>query len=182
MKKTALTFGLISGAIMTVLMFATMPFIERIGMDRGIVLGYTFIVLSFMLVFFGIRSYRETIGGGTITFGRAFGVGILITLISSVCYVLAWEVVYFGVPGFADKFNAMYEAHIRNSGGTPQSIQTQLQQWKDFQPLYSNPLISAAFTFFEPFPVGLVITLISALILRKRNKASPSQSAVGATA
>ena len=101
MKKTVLTFGLISGAIMTVMMWITFAFMDRIGWNRAMVIGYTTIVLSFMLVFFGIRSYRENVAGGEITFGRAFAVGILIALISSALYVLTWEIVYFGVPGFA---------------------------------------------------------------------------------
>ena len=82
MKKTVLTFGLISGAISALMMFATLPVIDKIGFDTGAIVGYTAIVLSFLLVFFGIRSYRENVGGGTITFGRAFAVGILITVIS----------------------------------------------------------------------------------------------------
>jgi len=91
MKKTVLVFGLISGAVAAALMFLTLPFADRIGFERGYIVGYTTIILSFLLVFFGIRSYRENIGGGSITFGRAFAVGILITLISCVCYVVAWE-------------------------------------------------------------------------------------------
>ena len=93
MKKTILTFGLISGGIMAVLMFATLPFTDSPWLQsHSMVVGYANMVLSFMLVFFGIRSYRENVGGGTITFGRAFAVGILIALISSVCYVIAWEI------------------------------------------------------------------------------------------
>lgn len=180
MKKTVLTFGFISGAMMAVLMLATMPFIHKLGMNGGLVVGYTSIVLSFMMVFFGVRSYRENIGGGTISFGRAFAVGIFIALISSICYVLTWEVIYFGVPGFAEKFWTTYEAQIRNSGDTPQNIQAQLEQSKNLKPLLDNPLISSAMVFIEPFPVGLVITLISALILRKRNKPEPGSSPVPA--
>ena len=97
MKKTVLTFGLISGVVSSLLMLLTVPFIDRIGFDRGVFVGYTAIVLSFLLVFFGIRSYRENVGGGEITFGRAFTVGILITLISCAFYVLTWEVVYFKI-------------------------------------------------------------------------------------
>ncbi len=76
MKKTVLTFGLISGAMSSVLMLSTVPFIDRIGFDKGVIVGYTAIVLSFLLVFFGIRSYRENVGGGQITFGRALSVGL----------------------------------------------------------------------------------------------------------
>jgi len=165
MKKTVLTFGLISGAIMTAMMFGTLPFTNSVWLQaHSMVIGYTTMVLSFMLVFFGIRSYRENIGGGTITFGRAFAVGILITLISSVLYVVAWEIMYFGVPSFGERFMTMCVAHIKNSGASPEAIQTELNQLK----YLNNPFINAAMTFTEPFPVGLIITLISALILRKK--------------
>ena len=167
MKKTILIFGLISGAIMTAMMFGTLPFTNSAWLQaNSMVIGYTTMVLSFMLVFFGIRSYRENIGGGTITFGRAFAVGILITLISSVLYVVTWEIMYFGVPSFGEKFMTMCVAHIKNSGASPEAIQTQLNQLK----YLDNPFINAAMTFAEPFPVGLIITLVSALILRKKMK------------
>src|SRR5688572_32603548 len=105
MKKTVLTFGLISGGIMSLMMLATLPFMDRIGFDYGMVIGYTTIVLSFMLVFFGIRSYRDNVGGGKITFGKAFAVGILITLITCIFYVGTWEVIYFKLmPDFAEKY------------------------------------------------------------------------------
>src|SRR4051794_23354067 len=95
MKKTVLTFGLISGAIISALMLATVPFMHKIGFNRGLIIGYTTMVLAFLLVFFGIRSYRENIGDGQISFGRALSVGLLIMLISCVCYVVTWEIVYF---------------------------------------------------------------------------------------
>jgi hypothetical protein len=82
MKKIVLTFGLISGAIISALMLATVPFMHQIGMTRGMVIGYTTMVLSFLLVFFGIRSYRENVGDGRISFGRALSVGLLIMLIT----------------------------------------------------------------------------------------------------
>jgi hypothetical protein len=167
MKKTVLTFGLISGAIMTAMMFGTLPFTDSVWLQtHSMVIGYTTMVLSFMLVFFGIRSYRENIGGGTITFGRAFAVGILITLISSVSYVVAWEIMYFGIPSFGERFMTMCVAHVKSSGASPEVIQTHLNQLK----YLDNPFINAAFTFTEPFPVGLIITLVSALILRKKMK------------
>ena len=167
MKKTVLTFGLISGVIMAALMFATLPFTDSAWLQaHSMFIGYTTMVLSFMLVFFGIRSYRENIGGGTVTFGRAFAVGILITLISSVLYVIAWEIMYFGIPSFGERFMAMCVAHIKSSGASPEAIQTELNQLK----YLNNPFINAAMTFVEPFPVGLIISLISALILRKKMK------------
>src|ERR1700716_4015439 len=127
MKKTVLIFGLISGVIMAALMFGTLPFTDSAWLQsHSMFIGYTTMVLSFMLVFFGIRSYRENIGGGTITFGRAFAVGTLITLISSVLYVITWEIMYFGIPSFGERFMTMCVAHIKSSGASSEAIQTQL--------------------------------------------------------
>src|ERR1051325_8780735 len=173
MKKTILTFGLISGGMMAAMMFATPPSRNSAWLQAdSMFIRYTTMVLSFMLVFFGIRSYRENIGGGTITFGRAFAVGILITLISSALYVLAWEIMYFGIPSFGERFMAMCVAHVKSSGASPEVIQAELDQLK----YLNNPFINAAMTFAEPFPVGLIITLVSAAILRKRTKAQASGS------
>ena len=85
MKKTIWTFGLISGGILSIMMAATIPFIDRIGFGAGEVLGYTTMVAAFLLVFFGIRSYRDNVLGGTIGFRRAFVVGTLITCIAGNC-------------------------------------------------------------------------------------------------
>lgn len=169
MKKVVLTFGLISGGLMALFMFGTLPFLEKIGSDKALFIGYTSMVLAFMLVFFGIRSYRENVGGGAITFGRAFAVGILIAVIASVCYVVAWEIIYFNfMPDFMDKYAAHVIDQARASGASAEAIQAKLQEMKKFKELYSNPFFNVAMTFIEPFPVGLIITLISAAILRKK--------------
>jgi len=156
MKKTILIFGVISGAISSLMMVSTVPFADRIGFDKGAVVGYTGIVLSFLLVFFGIRSYRDNIGHGQITFAKAFGVGISITLISCVFYVVTWEVLYFHfLPGFMDKYGAYTVEKLRASGASASAIQAQLQQLKKYKEMYDNPLSNAAITFIEPFPIGL---------------------------
>ena len=169
MKKTVLTFGLIGGAIMAAMMFATLPFMDKIGFDRGEILGYTTMILAFLLVFFGIRSYRENVGGGQVTFGRAFAVGILITMVACVCYVVAWEIIYFKfMPDFVDKYAGYAVEKVRASGASQQVIDAKLEQMKSFKAMYDNPFINAAITFVEPFPIGLIVTLISAGVLRKK--------------
>jgi hypothetical protein len=172
MKKIVLTFGLISGAIMAGLMLATVPFIYRIGFEFGTVVGYTSMVLSFLLVFFGIRSYRENVGGGYITFGKAFTVGILIALISTVMYVMTWEIVYQNwLYDFPEKYTNYVIAKARASGVSAEEVARQSAEMNSLWDLYrSNFLVRAAFSFLEPLPVGLLITLISAGALRKRNK------------
>ena len=172
MKKTVLTFGLISGLLSSAMMAATVPFVDSIGFEKGAIVGYSAIVLSFLLVFFGIRSYRENIGGGRITFGRAFSVGILITIISCVFYVVTWEVVYFNfMPDFGDKYAAAMVDHAKASGASDEAIERARKESQDFKAMYDKPLVNAALTFTEPFPIGLIVTTISAIALRRRQPA-----------
>jgi hypothetical protein len=166
MKKTVLTYGLISGAIAVVLMLAHVPFMD--GGTRSLVVGYAGIVLSALLVFFGVRSYRENAGNGRISFGRAFAVGILIALISSACYVAAWEVVYFRSPEIADHIFDRQLEDLKATGAPQQELDQKARELESFKKLYANPFVNAAFTFLEPFPVGLLMTLISAVVLRRR--------------
>jgi len=182
MKKSILVFGLISGAISSLLMTGSMLFADRIGFDHSYFLGYTIIVLSFLLVFFGIRSYRDNLSNGQITFGKGFTIGICITLISCVCYIVAWEILYFFfLPDFMEKYSAHILQKMQAAGATAAEIQAKVQQLKEYKQLYDNPLTNAAVTFLEPFPVGLVITLISAGILRRKPQPKSSQASVAAT-
>src|SRR6185436_11686509 len=94
MKKVVLTFGLIGGVILSVMMTVALAFHEQIGFDRGVYVGYTSMVLAFLMVYFGVQSYRDNVAGGSVTFGRAFMVGLMISLVIMACYVAIWEVVY----------------------------------------------------------------------------------------
>ncbi len=177
MKKTVLTFGLIGGVIISVLTAATIPFAKQIGFDKAEFVGYTIMLLSFLMVFFGIRSYRENVGHGQISFGRAFAVGSLITLVISACFVLTWEILYFNfLPNFATDYTNYLVEKMKAAGQSQQAIDAQVQQMRDFKQLYDNPLINAAITLIEPVPVGLLMTLISSLLLRKKGTdSSPSR-------
>ena len=177
MKKTVLTFGLIGGAVIAVLTLVTLPFAHKIGFDKSLVVGYTVMVLSFMMVFFGIRSYRDNIGGVTISFGRAFAIGALIVLITSVCYVVNWEIMYFKfMPNFVNDYSNYMVEKMRAAGATEPAIDATLQEMKQLKQLFDNPFLNAAMSFAEPLPIGLIITLISSLILRKKgNGPSPSK-------
>ena len=76
------------------------------------------------------------------------------------------------MPDFADKYASHVIEKARASGASQQVIDTQLQQIKSFKAMYDNPFINAAITFTEPFPIGLIVTLISAAILRKKTIAA----------
>src|SRR5258708_38032816 len=145
MKKTVLVFGLISGVLSSLMMVATVPFLNKIGSDRGYVIGYTAIVLSFLLVFFGIRSYRDNVGNGQITFIKGFAVGISITLISCVFYVLPWEALYFTVlHDFMDKYSVYVVGKLQASGASAAAVQAKLLELKKYKELYENTFFTAA--------------------------------------
>jgi hypothetical protein len=182
MKKTILTFGLISGAFSSLMMVSTVPFEHMIGFDRAEYLGYTLIVLSFLLVFFGIRSYRDNVLNGQITFAKAFVVGISIALITCICYVVTWEILYFTIlHDFMDQYGAYLIEKARASGASPAALQAQLEQLKQYKQMYENPLYNAAVTFLEPFPIGLAVTLISAAVLKRKPQQQPAQSPLPAS-
>ena len=177
MKKTVLTFGLISGVMISVLMDSSLLLAKHIGSGHSMVIGYTIMVASFLLIYFGIRSYRDNTLGGQISFGRAFSCGILIALITTACYVVSWEILYFCfMPHFMDSYWAAEIHKVQASGLDPAVIATKVAGIQHSQQLYQNPLVNMAYTFMEPTPVGLLITLISAAVLRRK---APVEQPVG---
>ena len=169
MKKTVLTFGLIAGVVLSAMMLLTMPFHDAIGFDRAMVVGYTTMVLAFLLIFFGVRSYRDEVGGGTVSFGRAFVVGALIGVVASLCYMATWQVMHDRI---APDYMAKYQAHViqeaRASGESEAAIAERRAEMERFAEMYRNPAVMAAFTFMEPLPVALVVALVSAGVLSRR--------------
>src|SRR6201992_2634023 len=120
MKKAVLTFGVIAGVMISVLMDLSLLLSKKIGSGHSMMLGYTIMVASFMLIYFGIRSYRDNTLGGQISFGRAFTCGILITLITTIFYVVMWEILYFNfMPHFMDSYFASQIHKIQAAGLDP---------------------------------------------------------------
>jgi|SRR5579871_2160258 len=183
MKKTVLTFGLISGVMISVLMDSSLLLANKIGSGHSMVIGYTIMVASFLLVYFGIRSYRDNTLGGQISFGRAFACGILITLITTICYVATWEVLYFNfMPHFMDGYFAAQIHKVQAAGLDPATTAAKVAEILHSQALYQNPLVNMAYTFIEPLPVGLIITLISAAVLRRKGASEPIAASAATSA
>jgi len=173
MKKTVIRFGVISGAISALMMITTIPFAEKMGFETAEILGYTTIVLSFLLVFFGIRSYRDKAGNGTITFGQGLKVGLLITLISCVFYVGTWQILSFNFyPDFMERYSDHVIQQMQASGASAETVQAKLQEMNWIKERYRNPLFRIAVTLLEPLPIGLAATLLSAALLRRRRSGS----------
>ena len=179
MKKTVLTFGLLSGLMASGMMLALMPLQERI---HSVMLGYASMLVAFLLIWFGIRSYRDNVAGGSVRFGRAFAVGALIALVSSLCYTATWEVYYFGVgTDFVSKYQEHQMAEAREKGATQAELDAKAAELKKFADMYENPAINAAMTLMEPLPLGLLVALVSAGILSRRRSAV-GEEAVARTA
>lgn len=168
MRKIVLTFGLISGGILSAMLLLALPFQDVLGFDKGAYVGYTTMVLAFVLVYFGVRSYRDTVSGGTISFGRACLVGGAIVAVATVCYVATWELVYYWLsPDVGQKYMDYALEEARKGGASAAELAVQARELERFQELYRNPLVNIAITFLEPLPVGVVFTLITAGLLRR---------------
>ena len=173
MKRIVLTFGLIAGAILSGMMLVNMKFIDEIGFDRSTIIGYTTMVLAFLMTYFGTRSYRDNVAGGVISFGRGLKVALLIAFVATICYVATWEVIYHKfAPDFGDKYAAHAIEKAKQKGATQAELDKETKRMADFKKMYRNPLINVALTFLEPLPVGLLASLISAGLLKRKEAVS----------
>lgn len=171
MKRIVLTFGLISGAIISGMLLATLPFKDSMDFDTGAVIGYASMVAAGLMVYFGVRRYRDTVGGGRVGFGRALAVGMLIVVVSSALYTVTWEVMYFGFPSdFLERYQAQALAKERARGATEAELAATRAEMEAFARRYANPAFNAAVTFGEPLPVGLIVSLVSAGVLSRRRR------------
>ena len=180
MKRTVLVFGLISGAIISVFMATSMAILgchEDSGYGTlSMVIGFTAMLIAFSFIFIGIKSHRDKVLGGTITFGRGLSVGLLIAFIASTLYVVTWAVEYnFFFPDFMDHYSAHMVSSVDTTGKTPVEI-TQLkttaaQDAAELKAVYASPLGFTLATYSEIFPLGVLVALISAAILRRKPKA-----------
>ena len=179
MKKIVIVCGLIAGGIETA-MLVVMTVLMR-GNENyhgSLVLGYATMLLAFSLVFVGVKNFRDKYNEGVIGFGKAFKIGLYITLIASTIYVLVWLVDYYVfVPDYLDRYASQIIQQAKSTGATASEIDKQTQQLATYKEMYKNPLFVVLLTYAEILPVGLLVSLITALILkRKKAKANMEQS------
>lgn len=168
MKKIMFVYGGIAGLVLVASFFVPLLFKSNTEMSGSVWLGYLVMIIALSTVFFGVKSYRDRVGGGVIRFATAFKLGLGISLVASVLYVAGWEV-YFNVldPGYADRYAAASLEQMRTEGASESEIDAAATQMKEFQELYKNPFARMGMTLLEILPVGLLISLISAALLRK---------------
>lgn len=175
MQKLVLTFGGIAGLVVTTLMLLS----SSLWMGEGSapdfqtaeILGYLSMIVSLSMIYFGIRSYRDNHLGGVISFGKAFKIGILITLVASAIYAVGW-LIFFHTSEAAQQFPEKYLAYMAEKmqqSEKPQAeIDAQIADYQKNMETYKNPVVMLGMSIVEIFPVGLLITLLSALILKRK--------------
>jgi hypothetical protein len=173
MKKNILIYGLIAGLVVSILMLSSVNYLSHcegnVDYNTSMLIGYASMLIAFSLVFVGIRNYRDKYSDGTISFGKAFKIGMLIVLIASTMYVVAWQIDYFFfIPDFMEKYSAHMLSELKASGASQVEIDKQAKEMANFAEMYKNPFFNAIMTYAEILPVGLLVTLISSLILKRK--------------
>lgn len=184
MKQVVIKFGLISGLIIAVSLAFVFIVGQQLKWEHSLVSGYATMIVGFSVVYFGVRSYRDTQLQGQITFGKAFKTGFLISLITCAFYVAAWEIMYFGgmVGDFEKTYSEQMIAEAKASGASQAKIDSTAAEMARFAAMYKNPLYNIGMTFLEPLPIALLVSLVSAGILSRKRKNSAAEASMAARA
>lgn len=174
MKKIVIVYGLISGLIIAATVWITAIAIERDAINFGWLelTGYASMIVALTMVFFGIKSYRDDIGKGMISFWKGVQVGFLISLISAVLY---WGgAMSYGIVSpnfetkFISKFTEMTLNKLTEKGASQEEIDRAMEEVAIVGKLFRDPLLFLLVCMIEMLPVGIVITLISSALLRRK--------------
>ncbi len=170
MKRIILIYGLIVGTILSVNIFymVSMCYSDR-HTETNDVVGYAALIVVFSLIFFGIRNYRNQYAEGFISFGKAFKIGVLISLVASVMYVVVWLFYYYlFVPDFLDKYIPFALKEASRKGATAVELAAKTKDLEQLREMYKNPFFVVIITLSEVFPIGLIVAVISSLILKRK--------------
>jgi hypothetical protein len=174
MKRTVIIYGLISGAIVSAFMSISMLTMSKNGlhsedMGTSMIIGYLSMLIAFAFIFVAVKSYRDNYHNGTVSFGRAFSIGLLVALIASTMYVITWAFVFHNyLPNFMESYSAamIKDASAKFSGA---ELQEKIAEINKGKAMYATPVGFTLFTYAEILPVGIFVALLAALILRRKN-------------
>lgn len=163
MRKIILTNGLIAGFMIPAIM-GLVVLVAGEGSGFTEIAGFASMIIALSTIYLGIRQYRDRVQAGNITFWQGVKVGMLITLIASAIYVISWTIYYYLGPGqnMMDQYFQNQIDQLQSDGNL-----TKIQAMQDMKVNYRKPYILIAYTFMEIFPVGLLITLIAAMINKR---------------
>lgn len=167
MKKIALIYGAIAGAIVISVIAFGLATSEGGDFSGSHAFGYLIMLLGLSLIFFGIKRYRDRDLGGVIKFMPAFVLGLAIAAVAGVVYTAVWEI-YLASSDYAfinDYTTGVIEAK-KASGVTGAELEKLISDMENMKATYAKPYFRLPMTFLEIFPVGLIVSLISAALLR----------------
>jgi hypothetical protein len=164
--KYALIYGTIAGAIVVSIISASIA-MDLPSHATSVWVGYLVMLAALSLIFVGMKRYRDVECGGVIRFGRALGVGLGIAAVAALIYVIGWEI-YLAASGhdFMTEYTAGILKDMRAEGATQAAIDAKAAEMREMAESYRNPLFRMPLTFVEIFPVGLLVALVSAALLR----------------
>lgn len=168
MYRNILWFGVIAGLIVGIPLFGiTVGLNGHPSESWGVIVGYLTMLIALSTVFVAIKRHRDTDLGGVIGFWPAFGLGLGISVVAGVFYVLAWEAALaYTHMDFAGDYARMLIEKQRAQGVTGEALARFTAEMETFKAQYANPFYRLTMTFTEIFPVGLLVTLVSAGLLR----------------
>ena len=174
MKKNVFIYGLISGICVATFMAASIAYCySKNSFEGSMLLGYAAMLLSFSIIFVGVRNYRDKFKGGVITFGKAFLMSLYMALIASTLYVVGWMIAYYNFfPDFIDKLAAYQLSPAKTSQMSAEQVAAVRQQMDMFKQWYSSWVGVAGATYMEILPVGLLVSIITALVLKRKSPAA----------
>lgn len=170
MKSLVLKYGLIGGIFVSIFMSANMFLVDPLNnMDNSEIIGFAGMIIALSSIFFGVKKIRDQQYAGKISFGKGFIKGLYIALIASTLYVICWMILsaFFFQDFGTEYYNLQIEA-IKESGLSAEEIEVQIKSMEDFKENYKNPIFKFFITYVEILPLGILIALISALVLKKK--------------
>lgn len=177
MFRYSLIFGSIIGVVVIAFMLVVMLAFCTDDLGSSELMGYAVMLAVLSLVFIGIKRFRDSEHSGVIKFTQAAGVGIGIAVVAGVFYTISWEFFLHATDfAFVETYSASLKAGIEAEGLGADERAAKLAEIDASMANYGNPLFRIPITFIEIFPVGLVVALISAFIL-KNPKVLPARAA-----
>jgi Protein of unknown function (DUF4199) len=169
MKQVIFRYGLYATLVIVGLGMVDFFIVSKYaGIAVQEVTGYLTMLLAMIFVFMGIRHYRDRVNGGALSFAQGMKTGILIVLIPSVFFGL-FDLLYTEVikPDWLETYYAAYMERIKAST-PPDKLAAALAKANREKEIFANPVYQFLLMAATVFIIGLIVTIISALTLRKK--------------
>ena len=165
MRNIILKNGIFGGLIVSIIMITmTLYMKNNPNYEPSMYIGFVSMFLAFTFVFLGIKQQRDS-NYGSITFGKAIATGLIISLLISTIYVAVWLIIYYNFfPNFIEKYS---EIALKNA--KPEELAAKTAEMNQYKEMYKSPIMVILLTYMEILPIGIVITLIAALVMKRKS-------------